>query len=234
LKKIFLSIIGLLTFFNAFSQYNYSMWSAGAGGGFTQSYTDVAKSKFGASFHVNGDYYLTPFLTIGAEAQVGKISGGDKITDPHLRAFDNNYKSFAFNGKVQLGQFVDYEYIPVLEAFKGLYLGAGIGVIQNNVKNVRIKPDGSNYVFPGKDNSTNLVFPFSVGINFGFRDYYDRTKFILSLGYQLNIAIGEGLDGYNDPSAKFKNNASDRFTCTTIGLKYCFGPEGLYYHSYYR
>ena len=234
MKKLFLLTIGLFIFFTAFSQYNFSIWSVGAGGGFTQSYTDVAKSKFGVSFHISGDYYVTPFITVGAETQLGKVSGGDEVTDPHLRAFENNYKSFAFNGKIQLGEFVDYEYKPVLEAIKGIYIGTGIGVIQNNVKNVRIKPDGSNYVFPGKDYSTNLVFPFSTGINFDFKDYYDRTKFILTFGYQLNIVVGEGLDGYNDPSTIFENNASDRYTSTTIGLKYCFGPTALFYRKYGR
>ncbi len=230
-----MSTIGLLTFFNAFSQYNYSLWSAGAGVGVTRSYTDVQQGKYALAYHINADYYLSPFLTVGMETQFGTIAGGNTITDPHLRAFKNSYKSFGFNGKVQLGQFVDYEYQPILNVIKGLYAGVGIGVIQNNMKEiVRIKPDGSNYIFPGKDNSTNISFPFNLGISFGLKDYYDQTRFILSANYQTNITLGEGLDGYNDPSAKFKNKAPDYYTYTTIGVKYCFGPEGLFYRTLHR
>ncbi len=225
-----MSLTGLFIFLNAFSQYNYSTWSAGAGVGITRPYTDIQKGAYSIAYHINADYYFTPFITAGMETQFGTIASADDATDPHLRAFENSYKSFAFNGKVHLGQFIDYEYVPILKALKGFCLGTGIGIIQNDMKSIlRIKPDGSNHVFPGRDNSTGIVFPFNVGISFSIKDPYEQTRFIISAAYQTNITTGEGLDGYNDSSVKFQNNGADFYTYTTIGLKYCFGPQGISY-----
>ena len=43
-----------------------------------------------------------------------------------------------------------------------------------------------------------------------------------------HFAFGEGLDGYDDPSSKFKNNAIDQYRQITIGFKYFFGNVTSY------
>jgi hypothetical protein len=53
-------------------------------------------------------------------------------------------------------------------------------------------------------------------------------KFGIDIGYQHYVTFGEGLDGYEDPTSKFKNNAPDQYRQFSIGLKYNFGTE----HSY--
>jgi len=43
-----------------------------------------------------------------------------------------------------------------------------------------------------------------------------------------NIVFGEGLDGYDDPTSKFKNNATNQYRQFMIGFKYFFGTTVSY------
>jgi hypothetical protein len=72
------------------------------------------------------------------------------------------------------------------------------------------------------------MIPVSTGINFNVLDRWGYTRYIFSLNYQMNVTFGEGLDGYNDPAAKFKNSYPDFYSFASVGVKVCFGPEGLY------
>jgi hypothetical protein len=40
--------------------------------------------------------------------------------------------------------------------------------------------------------------------------------------------FGEGLDGYDDPSNKFKNNATDQYSQIVIGVKFSLGNVTSY------
>lgn len=214
---------------NSFSQYNYYRLSVGINAGVTQAYADLSKINFKPAFSGTFDYNLTPFASVGIDLQKGNLSGGDVKTDPHLRFFDNSYLSASLNGKVQLGQFVDFESSNLLYTVRGFYVGTGVGVINNKMaKIVRIKPDGSNYEFPGEESGMNLFVPINTGISFNVVDRFRYTKFVFFANSQFNVMFGEGIDGYNDPRSKGFKNFRDFYQVTTVGVKYCFGPEGLF------
>ena len=194
----------------------------------TQALADVQKIVPKPTIIATVDYNITPFSFAGLEIHKGNISGGDKVNDPHLRFFNNSYLAVMLNGRTQLAQFVDFESSNFLYAIRGFYVGTGVGMVQSNMADVvRTKPDGSNYVFPGLDKSTDLLIPINTGINFNVVDRWRYTKYIFSINYQSNIMLGEGIDGYNDPKEIFKNGR-DFFGVLSVGVKYCFGPEGLY------
>lgn len=200
----------------------------GAGLGVTQSWADLAKRDFGLAGYGALDYYFTPFLSLGLEGQMGEINGGDVYTDRHLRQFINRYKAFNLNGKVYLGSLIDYHRSGFANAIKGLYAGAGVGVVMNKMRFVvREKPDGSGYIFGGKDKSNDLLVPLNLGINFNFMDRYGYYKYGVNLNYQVSVTAGEGLDGYENPPIKFKPGYPDFYTYFSIGLKYHFGTIGL-------
>lgn len=206
----------------------------GGGIGVTQSFADLAKHDYGLSGYGAFDYYLTPFISLGAEGQLGEINGGDVYKDPNMRQFINSYKAFSLNGKLALGALIDYDYSGFANAVKGLYAGAGVGVIMNKMKFVvREKPDDSGYIFPGSDQSNDLLVPLNLGINFNFTDRSGYARYGLNLNYQANITLGEGLDGYNDSPIKFKSGKPDVYTYISVGLKYYFGPMGLSIKSLY-
>ena len=96
----------------------------------------------------------------------------------------------------------------------------------------KLESDGRIYKFPGKNASINVLIPVTAGINFNFLDAWDETRYILSIGYQMNVTFGEGMDGYNDPPSKFKNNDSDMYAFATIGIKYCFGRQAVFYRPF--
>lgn len=214
------------------AQYNYYRLSVGVGGGFTRYFGDVEhKPRLQSSITANFDYNLTPFVSAGIEIQKGNISAGDSISDPHLRFFKNSYTAIIANGKIQLGQIANIDYSNFLYSIRGLYLGTGVGVVMNNqseIKRTKINPGGQPYTFPGKDKSMELLVPANIGINFNFEDYWGYTRFVVTLNHQFNVAFGENLDGYADPQTKFKNNSPDMFGITSIGIKYTFGPEGIF------
>ena len=147
--------------------------------------------------------------------------------DKYGRQYTNSYKALVLHGDFQLGAAIDYEGSWVLKLVKNFYGGTGIGFISNTnkVQRTNVYPQNGplTYVFPGKDNSLDIMVPFRFGYEFKIFDSYDEPGMAIDIGYVHNFAFGEGLDGYNDPPTKFKNNATDQYTQIVIGFKYFFG-----------
>ncbi|MEB0248725.1 hypothetical protein QN344_01200, partial [Mucilaginibacter sp. 5B2] len=129
---------------------------------------------------------------------------------------------------VQAGEVINYQGSTVLNVLKNFYLGAGIGGIANSVVTQRTSVIDPTYTFPGKDNGINLIVPLRFGYEFKFYNEYDQPNVRLDIGYQHNLTFGEGLDGYADPSTKFKNNALDQYRQITVGIKVNFGGQNSY------
>ena len=120
-----------------------------------------------------------------------------------------------------------------LYTLRGLYLGVGAGVIKNHITDiVRFRPSFSNDPgygpFPGKDDSYNIALPFNLGINFHIGESGFVSNFIINVNAQSTVTIGEGLDGYDDPTAKFKNKKEDIYNFYSVGIKYIIGRYRYY------
>lgn len=233
MKLILTAALAFLTCLNINAQSNFYKMTLGAGAGITQSFTDVAKHDYGTAGYGTFDYNFTPFLSLGLEGQLGEVNGGDFYDDPNNRQFINRYKAFTLNGKVSLGALMDYSRTGFTNVIKGLYVGAGAGVIMNNMRFIVREKPADGYIFPGADSSKDLLIPLSLGINFNFMDRYGYYKYGVNINYQSNITLGEGLDGYNDAPIKFKNGYPDIYNYFSIGLRYHFGPTGLSTKSLY-
>jgi hypothetical protein len=226
----------LLVFIGTFSfaQSNYFKMSYGFGGGINKSYTDVYKGSFGYTAYGVIDYHITPFVTLGLEGQYGRIQGGDIETDPHNRQFINKYTAITANVKLMLGEVADYNKSEFLYNLRGLYVGLGIGVVNNKITDiVRYKPswaanDPGYGPFPGKDKSLNMAVPLNLGFNYFISDGYGYMRYVININAQSNYTFGEGLDGYNDSSVKFENYSPDVYNVYTIGFKYMFGTIKSY------
>jgi len=224
-----LTVLFSLSFMLSFAQSNYFKWSWGLGCGANCSKTDVVEGNWGYTAKGETSYHFTPFVTGGLEAQYGMVQGGDIVTDPHNRQFINKYTSITANLKLHLGEFIPYERKPFLEAIKGIYAGIGIGAINNNITDiVRYKPSWAAFdpgygPFPGEDKGVNLIVPINLGFNYDLNDGYGYVPYVINFNAQSNFTFGEGLDGYNDPSTKFKNYDPDTFNLYSVGGKYFFG-----------
>ena len=129
---------------------------------------------------------------------------------------------------IQAGEVMDYQGSTVLNVLKNFYVGSGIGGIINSVKTQRVSVINPPYMFPGKDSGVNLIVPLRFGYEFKFYNEYDQPNIRLDIGYEHNITFGEGIDGYADPTTKFKNNALDQYRQITVGIKVNFGGQNSY------
>lgn len=229
MKTVFISSLALLLCLNTFAQSNYYKLSAGAGYGFTQSFTDLSNKDFERSAYGTLDYFFSPFFSLGTEFQRGKIKANPDPADPDEKMFVNSYKAGSINGKVFLGALMDYEgnSSPFVNAIKWLYLGGGAGIIRNDLSKITRIKKGTDYEFPGRNSSYELLVPVNLGINFYFRDQSGNPRFAVNLNVQSNITLGEGLDGYDDSSVKLENGSPDMYNFYSLGLKYHFGLLGI-------
>ncbi len=227
MKATLTTILFLISTIPVFSQSNFYKIGIGGGGGITQSFTDVQKHSFGTAGYGILDYFFTPFISFGLEGQMGQINGGDINTDPANRQFINDYKAISFNSKICLGTIINYENNPVGDVLKGLYIGAGIGVVQNSMSAIVRYIPGTTIRYPGQDKSKDILVPLNLGLNVYLPDHLGEYRYVLNVNFQSNLTFGEGLDGYNDSSTRFRNNSPDIYSFISVGLRYNFGPVGL-------
>ncbi|WP_442589739.1 hypothetical protein ACSBL2_00615 [Pedobacter sp. AW31-3R] len=229
MKRIFLSAVCILFSLSSFAQSNFYKLSIGGGLGATQSFTEIKKHDFGLAGYGTLDYLFTPFVSLGFEAQMGEVNGGDFQNDPDNRQFVNTYKAVTVNGKVALGEILENDYSSLYNSIKGLYFGAGIGVIQNKMSAIarQIRNDPEKR-YPGMNASKDILIPLNLGINFFFPDRQGFYRYVLNFNYQTNLTMGEGLDGYDDSILTYESGGLDIYTFFSVGLKYNFGKMGLY------
>jgi len=221
---IFSSIIA-----KAQGDYNFSPFGVGVGVGTIRGYTNVAQQNNTLAGDLNFTYYESPYLPITAELQTGRLWGGSRINDRYGREYENNYTAVFLHGDLQLGQVIDYYYSGFNEIIKNLYFGSGVGFVDDNVQNQRTNPflqsghPPGTYTFPGTDKSIDFSIPLRAGYEFKFYNEYDEPYLRLDIDYTHTFVFGEGLDGYDDPSNKFKNQNPDQYRYIAITVKYDFG-----------
>ena len=225
-KTVVLALVLFLCskFLYAQPSYNFLGFSVGGGLGVARADADVAQHVSKTAYFINANYNYSPFTTFTAELQAGNLAGGNPKTDKDTRAFVNAYQAILFYGDLQAGGLINYEDRPVLNALKNFYAGTGFGVIHNHMTFVQRRSlSDPSYIFPGQDNSTEIMLVLRIGSEIKLYNQYHEPSVRLDIGLEENLVYGEGLDGYNDPSTKFSNNHVDRYALFHIGAKYNFG-----------
>ncbi|WPU94529.1 hypothetical protein SNE25_03210 [Mucilaginibacter sabulilitoris] len=219
------------------SGYNYYEWGWGGGIGYGRAYADTKRQDYHPIFNLNIAYNYNPFLPIALELQFGTLSGGGRTRDKDAsgRIYKNAYKALILHADQQMGDLIDYSDNGFLNVIKNFYIGTGIGAVSNNIKDIQrtnlySENDviGSPEGFQGKDKSINFLIPLRVGYEFKIYDNYDQVGYTITIGYEHNYTFSEGLDGYNDNPAKYKNNAPDQYAHFTLGFRYNFGNTVSY------
>lgn len=232
MKKYILFTVLTLAFYNGKAQgnLNFARYGIGVSASLNRPYADLRKQDNGKSYAITANYFYTPYVPIGLEFQFGTLSGGGlpASVDKDTRMFKNNYKALLVHMDVQLGELINYQRSGLLDILKNFYGGLGIGAVSNSVTTNRYSLIDPTYRFPGEDKSVNLSIPLRFGYEFKIYNAYDQPNVRIDIGYQHNIVFGEGLDGYNDPPTKFKNNAVDQYRQITIGLKINFAGQDSY------
>jgi len=211
--------------------YNYKEFGIGLDVSYQRGYTNVQRQLNHVGANINFIYNYSPYIPVTAELQFGTLSGGGLLPkeDRYGREYTNNYEALLVHADFQLGEVIDYSQSDWLSALKNFYFGTGAGFVFNNVTVQRYSiyrpapPDPAAYIFPGSNSSINLAIPLRFGYEFKLYNYFNEPYIAIDLGYVHNLVFGEGLDGYDDPSSKFKNNATNQYRQILIGVKFYFG-----------
>ena len=222
--------------------YNYNQVGFSISGSYGKAEADLNKQDFHPAFGAAFVYNFSPYLPIALELQKGTFSGGSRnpAVDKSGRIFSNNYLSLNIHGDLQAGEIIDYADSWFLDRIKGFYIGTGMGFVFNKMTDIQRTNQilanaaiGDPEGFQGKNSSVNLIVPIRLGYEFKI---YGGDESIplwgIDIGIQHYYAYGEGIDGYNDPVNKYKNNATDQYTYVTIGVKYNFELSFLPRTSY--
>jgi hypothetical protein len=220
--------------------YNYKEFAVGLDISYERGYTNVNRQDNNIGENLNFTYNYSPYIPITAELQFGKLSGGGLTPDkdPYGRQYTNQYEGLIVHGDFQMGEIIDYSESDVLNILKNFYIGSGVGIIFNNNTvqrtNIYYGENGlpylgsSSYVFPGNNTSINITVPLRFGYEFKIYNDYEEPYMAIDIGYVHSLVFGEGLDGYDDPESKFKNNASNQYRQITVGVKFSFGNVTSY------
>lgn len=221
LKKSVLTLIALCLSASLSAQYNFYKLSAGGGLGTTITFADANKVEPTIAVYGNVDYYFTPYLSLGIEAQRGTLKGKHIIGNEISKTFNNTYTTGTLNAKLQLGQFFSrkQERHHLLKLIRGIYFSSGIGVIRSKTDIIYLHEDPKTDVI-GYD----VIFPLGGGINFYFPDKWGYQHFAINLNMQTTFSMGDGMDGNLSPNSNF----NDIYTYFSAGVKFYIKPLGLY------
>jgi hypothetical protein len=224
-KILLLMCLVCLGTFTAKAQlgYEYSDYDLGIAGGLSSVTGDAETKASATTLHVNFNYNPSPFINYVLEAQTGNLHGGDAATTPTGRQFTNNYVAVFLRGQVQAGEIMDYSGSRLKNALKNLYLSTGVGYIVNKMTYInRTSVIDPTLYTDGLDNSNGIIIPARIGYEFKIFNSYNQPVVKIDLGYQMNFALDDNLDGFT------ANNNFDKFSQITLGLKFAIGSINSY------
>lgn len=213
MKNVIILFFLCLINYVAFAQRNFYKLNVGVGVGITKAYTDYHTAKSGIAENILADYYFTPYSSFGVEVQKGALKGD---------GFENEYLAVFGNGKVHLGEILPFSYQQnrLEKLLKGVYFGAGLGAIKNEV----YKHNGTATPITVVVVSKEVLVPLNVGIDIYLSDSNAENRFSINVNAQTAFALDDNLDGQFTPS----NTKTDRYNFFAIGLRYNFGFKGYY------
>jgi len=199
--------------------------SIGAGAGATYGLTDLGNSELAFAWYGEGDYLLSPFISVGLHAQKGEVNGHG-----FDNSFKNNYYAGNLNAKVRLGQFMglpdNYSNYTLgasnlQRIITNVYIGAGAGLLKNRISR-NLTTDYINYLSNNggevAENRSGIHFivPLNIGVDIPFGRTLYGPKWAINVNYQHNLTFNDNLDGI------INKQKSDQYGFMSIGVKYAF------------
>ncbi|POY34917.1 hypothetical protein C3K47_17595 [Solitalea longa] len=225
-KYLLLLVLFTITCFSASAQFRYNRFSATISAGASRANMDAANGDVNFNLGLSAEYHFTPFTNFSLNYNDGKFS---KMTpDLYGRAFVSDYSTISGSVNMSIGEIIHPWWKETHGFWNNIYFGAGIGMVSskmNEYNNITVD-GGFSPIGAAKYSGTNAFIPINAGINFKFNEFGLETPIEINMNMQHCIGLTDNIDGYN-PS--FDNKYSDAFDILTIGLRYTFGPEKVYY-----
>jgi hypothetical protein len=214
-RKIVLFFILIIISGSLSAQSNVQQITFGGGAGVTIAYTSAQVQKVTSAWFADAGYYPVPCFDINIEEQVGSLAGTPlSAHSNNLKSFNNNYHAAILNAELQPVMLFDYQQNDFLNAIKNAYIGAGFGLINNNITNtIILPPHGTAYI-----KNTLRIIPVKLGYEFNLLNRYGEPVLKIDLIDGFNYTIGKGLDGYYDSYSK----GFYFYSYYAIGVRYAF------------
>jgi len=200
---------------------SYNTWSIGVSGGALTPFTIFGSNRkqdftspnanLGYGGYIN--YQLTPAVGFRADFLGGKLSADHGQPDASGTSPWKSYSTMvnyalSVSTDITVGNISWHDNKSAIQP----YVTTGIGTM--NYTPVLTLQDGTteNFHSPGSGAINEVFVPVGVGLKF------DIARGInLDLGYQVNFAYSDNLDGYNFGSA------NDKFSYAHVGLEFALG-----------
>lgn len=205
----------------AFGQFGGG-FSVELGAGATQLHGEMMRKPLKFGYHIGVDYIAVPFLTVGLQGIMGKLTAND----PTGRMAENNYLGANINAKARLGLLLgrdreNFELNYIREhlfksVIRNIYIGSGIGFLRNEVDANRGTPNDMHLV--GEDKSSAAYVPLNVGVDIPFGSSISGPTWAVNANAQLGFYFGDEMDGYANAYSKH----DDRFFYFSLGIKKSF------------
>lgn len=206
--------------------YPYSKYTFGIGMGYTQLYGDWANSNTQPVYKINVARNANEWVNLNFDLQRGALNDYQpKNNWTNGLSVYNKFTSISVNGNIALGELFNWPKNFMAKTLYGIYVGAGIGYMSNNITNITLKFKNSDKKLitdydPGniKTSSKNFFIPANLGINL----HLTRTVMI-NCNYQLCYALSDYVDGYNFKTPAATNEYNDLYSALTFGLHFYIG-----------
>lgn len=213
--------------------FNAHSFSLGFGLGATKMYGDLPYSRPQPIYIGYLEKNLSNTISYGWTISVGDLSSRDPHTG--LRSF-NHFTSAEQHITFELGtlfSIVDRDFNDniILRLLGGIYGGAGIGIINNDVKRIAAPLDLKGNLPTTSPttmtNSTALYIPMNVGLNLHVPRMWKFKGCVFNANFQYNSTMSDYIDGYKLPYLANKRN--DVYTVMSVGLRFfVFQPNNDY------
>jgi len=201
----------------------YRTWSIGVSGGILTPYTifgsnrkqDFTSPNANPGYGGYINYQVTPAVGFQADFLGGKLSADHSQPDGSgaspFQSFSTqvNY-ALSISTKITLGNISWHNNKSAIQP----YVTVGIGTM--NYTPVLTLADGTteNFHSPGNGAIDEVFLPVGAGLKFDLAPGIN-----LDLGYQVNFAYSDNIDGYNYGST------NDRFSYAHLGLEFALGSR---------
>lgn len=210
--------------------YPYSKYTIGIGMGYSTMYGDLANSTSEPVYRIDVARNANEWVSLDLQVQRGAVSdfSGKNTWTSGISAY-NQFTSYDLNGRVALGELFNWPKNFLAKTLYGIYVGAGIGYMHNNVSSITVKFHGTDHYEITdydsrniKTSSNNFFLPLNLGI-----DLHLTRLVMLNVNYQFNYAFSDYVDGYSFSKPVANNNYNDMFSVLSFGLKFYVGQISM-------
>lgn len=210
--------------------YPYSKYTFGLGMGVTKLFGDWPNSNTQPVYKISLARNANEWVNLNLDVQKGALNEFESKNNwtNGLNTY-NKFTSVSVNGNVALGELFNWPRNFMAKTFYGIYFGAGVGYMWNNITNITTKFRNSDKKLITdydptniKTKSRNFFIPGNVGI-----DLHLTRLVIINANYQLCYALSDYVDGYNFKNPTATNEYNDLYSTFTVGLKFYVGEVSM-------